>query len=90
MVYISTIGYYQSIWRGYVITVEDPKGKNRTYFLADDGFGGFVKRNPPQIGMGEKTRLEVAGVMAEEGYDFAIPGSRDEHLRQKKKKRGRR
>jgi hypothetical protein len=71
-----------------VIRVEDPKGKGRIYFLADDGFGGFV-RNPPQISVGENTRLEVVGVMTE-GYDFAVPGSREEHLRQKKDKKGRR
>lgn len=70
---------------------EDPNIKRgKTYFRADDGFGGFVTRGvPPSIEIGKKTRLEVAGVMAE-GYSFAAIGSRDEDRHLKKNRRERR
>ena len=70
----------------------DPKQRNRAYFKADDGFGGFVQYgDAPYLDIGQKTSLEIAGVM-DEGYVFAVPGSRDGHIRKKGKKgrRGRR
>jgi len=70
----------------------DPKQRNRAYFKADDGFGGFVQYDEaPPLDIGQKTSLEITGVM-DEGYVFVVPGSRDGHIRKKGKKgrRGRR
>jgi len=64
----------------------DPKQRNRAYFKADDGFGGFVQYgDAPSLDIGQKTSLEVAGVM-DEGYVFAVPGSREDNIRKKGKK----
>ena len=68
----------------------DPKAKRgRAYFKADDDFGGFVEfGDTPSLDIGQKTHLEIAGVM-EEGYVFAVPGSRDDHIHKKGKRRRR-
>lgn len=68
----------------------DPNVRRRkAYFKADDGFGGFVQfGDAPSLDIGQKTHLEIAGVM-NEGYVFAVPGSREDQIR-KKGKRGRR
>lgn len=65
----------------------DPKvQRGRAYFRADDGFGGFVQfGDAPSLDIGQKTSLEIAGVM-DEGYAFAVPGSREDHIRKKGKK----
>jgi len=65
----------------------DPKPqRGRAYFKADDGFGGFVQPgDAPSLEVGQKTFLEIAGVM-EEGYVFAVPGSRDERNDRNRKK----
>ncbi|MFB3764598.1 MAG: type III-B CRISPR module RAMP protein Cmr6 [Methanotrichaceae archaeon] len=79
--------------KGDVVSVTreaDPNVKRgKPYFRADDGFGGFIQfGNAPSLEIGKKTRLEIAGVM-NEGYAFAVPGSKDDYLRNKGK-RGRR
>lgn len=62
----------------------DPNVKRgKPYFRADDGFGGFVQLgNVPSLEIGQKTRLEISGVM-NEGYVFAVPGSKEGYLRNK-------
>ena len=64
---------------------EDPKNRGRTWFKADDGFGGIVMfGKSPNIDIGKTARLEISGVM-NEGYNFAVPGSREEHESQKRR-----
>ena len=64
---------------------EDPKNRGRIWFKADDGFGGIVMFGKPQnIDIGKMARLEISGVM-NEGYNFAVPGSREEHESQKRR-----
>jgi len=60
--------------------------RGKAYFKADDGFGGFVQfGDAPSLDIGQKTSLEIGGVM-DEGYAFAVPGSREDHIRKKGKK----
>lgn len=76
-----------------VTKVPDPKEKRgASYFVADDGIGGLVVLGtPPSIEMGQKTRLEINGVMEKEGlYNFAAVGAKKEPTRQIRDKRGRR
>ena len=64
---------------------EDPKKKGRIWFKADDGFGGIVMfGKPPNIDIGKTARLEISGKM-NEGYNFAVPGSREEHESHKRR-----
>ncbi|VVB64413.1 CRISPR system Cmr subunit Cmr6 [uncultured archaeon] len=64
---------------------EDPKNRGRIWFKADDGFGGIVMfGKPPNIDIGKTARLEISGKM-NEGYNFAVPGSREEHESQKRR-----
>ena len=64
---------------------EDPKNRGRTWFKADDGFGGIIMfGKSPNIDIGKTARLEISGVM-NEGYNFAVPGSREEHESQKRR-----
>ncbi|MGA9097793.1 MAG: type III-B CRISPR module RAMP protein Cmr6 [Methanotrichaceae archaeon] len=59
--------------------------RGKPYFRADDGFGGFIQfGNAPSLEIGQKTRLEISGVM-NEGYVFAVPGSKEDYLRNKGK-----
>jgi hypothetical protein len=60
--------------------------------MADDGFGGLVVLGtPPSIGIGQKTLLEINGVMEKEGlYNFAAVGAKREPSRQPRDRRGRR
>jgi|GEM_PF-486391 len=73
--------------RGEIVEVTrevDPKGKGRSYFKADDGFGGFVHYgSPPSLEIGQKTRLEISGKM-ENSYSFAVSGSAKEIPRKRK------
>lgn len=56
--------------------VEDPKGKGRPWFEADDGFGGvIVSGTPPNIQIGESIELEIAN-LNQGGYNFRIPGTK--------------
>jgi len=76
-----------------VIKVPDPNEKRgAAYFKADDGIGGLVVLGTaPSIGIGEKTRLEINGVMEKEGlYNFAAIGAKREASRKPKERRIRR
>jgi CRISPR type III-B/RAMP module RAMP protein Cmr6 len=76
-----------------VTKVADPKEKRgASYFMADDGIGGLVVLGtPPSIEIGQKTSLEINGVMEKEGlYNFAAIGAKREPPRQSRDKRGRR
>ena len=76
-----------------VTKIADPKEKRgASYFVADDGIGGLVVLGtPPSIDIGQKTRLEINGVMEKEGlYNFAAIGAKREPPRQSRDKRGRR
>jgi len=74
--------------------VPDLKEKRgAAFFMADDGIGGLVVLGtPPSIEIGQKTRLEIDGVMEREGlYNFAAVGAKRGPDRQTTKyKRGRR
>jgi hypothetical protein len=74
-----------------VTKVPDPNEKRgASYFMADDGFGGLVVLGtPPSVEIGQKTRLEINGVMEKEGlYSFAAVGAKREPPRQSKNRRG--
>ncbi|NPV63067.1 MAG: type III-B CRISPR module RAMP protein Cmr6 [Methanotrichaceae archaeon] len=76
-----------------VTKAQDPKEKRGwPYFIADDGVGGLVVLGtPPSVEIGQKTRLEINGVMEKEGlYNFAAVGAKKEPRRQSKDRRGRR
>ncbi len=76
-----------------VTRVPDPnERRGAAYFRADDGIGGLVvSGTPPAIEMGEKTRLEINGVMEKEGlYNFAAVGAKREASRKPKERRVRR
>lgn len=76
-----------------VTKVPDPNEKRgASYFMADDGFGGLVVLGtPPSVEIGQKTRLEINGVMEKEGlYNFAAIGAKREPAHQSRGKRGRR
>lgn len=76
-----------------VIRVPDPnERRDKPYFVADDGVGGQVTSGtPPSVGIGQKARLEIKGVMEKEGlYDFAAVGVKKEPSRQARDKRGKR
>ncbi len=68
----------------------DPKGYNRLYFRADDGFGGFLRAvkggKLPSWEIGRKVLLEVAGISGDV-YDFVVPGSMEESIRKMKERR---
>ena len=76
-----------------VTKIADPKEKRgASYFVTDDGIGGLVVLGTaPSVQIGEKTRLEINGVMEKEGlYNFAAIGAKREPARQSRDKRGRR
>jgi CRISPR type III-B/RAMP module RAMP protein Cmr6 len=76
-----------------VTKVADPKEKRgASYFMADDGIGGLVVLGtPPSVDIGQKTRLEIDGVMEKEGlYNFAVIGAKREPSRKPRDRRGRR
>jgi hypothetical protein len=51
--------------------IEDPKGRNRPWFLADDGFGGVVTRGQvPDIKVGETVSLWIDAV-TKDTYNFS-------------------
>lgn len=56
--------------------VQDPKGKNRLWFEADDGFGGTLvgvkPEDVPTIAMDHTVTLEIAAPLAQ-GYNFRLP-----------------
>jgi CRISPR type III-B/RAMP module RAMP protein Cmr6 len=58
--------------------VTNPRGIAHQYFVADDGFGGYVERNPPELcKKGERITLVVSGFVQEgpRRYTFAVPGT---------------
>jgi CRISPR-associated protein Cmr6 len=69
-----------------VIRDEDPNvRRGKPYFRADDGSGGFIQfGNAPSLQIGQKTHLEISGVM-KDGYVFAVPGSKENYIRNKGK-----
>ncbi|MFZ2471004.1 MAG: type III-B CRISPR module RAMP protein Cmr6 [Methanothrix sp.] len=76
-----------------VTKIPDPKEKRgASYFVADDGIGGLVVLGTaPSVEIGQKTRLEINGVMEKEGlYNFAAIGAKREPAHQARDKRGRR
>lgn len=75
--------------KGEVVEVtreEDPNvRRGKPYFRADDGFGGFIQFiKAPSLQIGQKTCLEISGVM-KDGYVFAVPGSKENYIRNKGK-----
>lgn len=51
--------------------VEDPKGRNRSWFEAEDGFGGTVARGtPPQVEIGECVSLWILSA-SKDTYNFS-------------------
>lgn len=63
-----------------VTRTEDPMGRGRNYFVADDGIGGFfIGEGCPPIAIGGTTRLRVKGVHPEGKYDFENPAPIDPH-----------
>jgi CRISPR-associated protein Cmr6 len=76
-----------------VTKVPDPnERRGASYFRADDGIGGLiVLGTPPSVEIGQKTRLEIDGVMEREGlYNFAVIGAKREPSRKPRDRRGRR
>jgi CRISPR type III-B/RAMP module RAMP protein Cmr6 len=63
-----------------VTRTEDPMGRGRNYFVADDGIGGFfIGEGCPPIAIGGTTRLRVKGVHPDGKYDFENPAPIDPH-----------
>jgi hypothetical protein len=57
-----------------VTRVEDPKGKGRPWFQADDGFSGAVAGGtPPSLPIGQTTQLEIGAILQGQGYNFRVP-----------------
>ncbi len=55
-----------------VTRVEDPAGKGKPKFRADDGFlGHFAGQDPPEVGIGETTDVWVANVHPQ-GYTLTL------------------
>jgi len=55
--------------------VDDPGGKGRPWFTADDGFGGrFIGEVAPDVQIAQSGNLEIAGVNSRPpGYNFMKP-----------------
>lgn len=57
-----------------VTRAEDPRGKGRLYFVADDGVGGFIKSerlaNTP---IGGRVSLRIKGIQIPPSYEFEDP-----------------
>ena len=63
-----------------VTRTEDPMGRGRNYFVADDGIDGFfIGEGCPPIAIGGTTRLRVKGVHPDGKYDFENPAPIDPH-----------
>jgi CRISPR-associated protein Cmr6 len=61
-----------------VTRIEDPKGKGRIWFQAEDGFSGTLTGTPPQevasLALGQQTHLEVASIGGNnDSYNFRTP-----------------
>jgi CRISPR-associated protein Cmr6 len=54
--------------------IPDPKGKGRIWFRADDEFSGIVTAGAsPSVEIGQTVELEIASIMAAQGYNFRLP-----------------
>ena len=54
--------------------IPDPKGKGRIWFRADDEFSGVVTAGAsPSVEIGQTVELEIASIMAAQGYNFRLP-----------------
>jgi CRISPR-associated protein Cmr6 len=75
-----------------VIRVEDPKGKGRVWWQAENGLGGVVLSNRgsvPQVAIGETAELWIAASL-DNGYNFSaepIPQGTRKPVSQRKGKR---
>jgi CRISPR-associated protein Cmr6 len=59
-----------------VARIPDPKGKGRIWFRADDGFSGVVTAGAsPSVEIGQTVELEIASVIAGQGYNFRLPST---------------
>lgn len=68
--------------------VEDPRGRPRVWFQAEDGFGGVVTRGQvPDVQIGETVSLWVAAVS--DGYNFSTEGPQQPRTDRGKGRRGR-
>jgi len=58
-----------------VTRIPDPKGKDRIWFQTDDGFSGVAvpAGTSPSVEIGQTVELEIASVMAGQGYNFRLP-----------------
>lgn len=53
---------------------EDPRGRNRLYFVADDGIGGFVQSERlAGLHVGEQTSLMIKAILTPPSYVFEDP-----------------
>lgn len=53
---------------------EDPRGKGRLYFIADDGIGGFFRSDRlAGLQVGEQTRLKIKSILTPPSYVFEDP-----------------
>ncbi|MGP6158249.1 MAG: type III-B CRISPR module RAMP protein Cmr6 [Vulcanimicrobiaceae bacterium] len=68
------------------VRVEDPKGRGRPWFQADDGFGG-VCGDAAKVETGQTIELEISNVNTPPGYNFRAPRSKDATERGSGKKR---
>lgn len=62
---------------------EDPRGRGRPYFIADDGIGGFVERGdhtslPEEIGK-PCDLIVINFLKGDNRYSFAIPGAWEQY-----------
>jgi len=75
-------GEYISVTR-----IEDPAGRGKVKFQADDGFvGHFAGEEPPSIGIGESVKVWVANVSSQ-GYTFTLRMPKKKKTRKKGRRR---
>lgn len=71
---------------------EDPKGKGRPYFVADDGIGGFVEKQdhtPLPDEIDESCDLVVISYLnGDNRYSFAVPGAWKPYQPSNRRRRG--
>lgn len=53
---------------------EDPRERDRLYFVADDGIGGFIKSDRlAHLQIGEQTQLKIKSILTPPSYVFEDP-----------------
>jgi len=68
--------------------VEDPKGKGRFWFEAEDGYGGvIIDSEKPQIEINAVTKLWITAVNQPPGYNFSSKQPKPEKRQQRNPKR---